>query len=122
MSSSQFAQASAAPVSMAPPIDTKQPTFAFWAACQLPELDAIAQVVAEMLGPTDMQTTRHPYSHATSTMHEHRSRGRPERHVWIMSRLGGQNVDSWSTTTGWSCVALPVPLALRAPRRADRQG
>ena len=42
MSSSQFAQASAAPVSVAPPIDTKQPAFAFWEACQLPELDAIA--------------------------------------------------------------------------------
>ena len=36
MSSSQLAQASAAPVSVAPPIATKQPSFAFWAVCQLP--------------------------------------------------------------------------------------
>lgn len=48
MSSSQLAQASATPVSTAPPMATKQPSFAFWAVCQLPELEAIAQVVAEM--------------------------------------------------------------------------
>ena len=48
MSSSQLAHVSAAPVSAAPPIATKQPSFAFWAVCQLPELEAIAQVVAEM--------------------------------------------------------------------------
>lgn len=47
MSSSQFAQVSAAPVRVAPPIATKQPSLAFWEVCQLPELDAIAQVVAD---------------------------------------------------------------------------
>ena len=34
MSSSQFAQASAAPVRVAPPMATKQPSFAFCAVCQ----------------------------------------------------------------------------------------
>ena len=47
MSSSQLAQVSAAPVRVAPPIATKHPSLAFCAVCQLPELDAIAHVVAE---------------------------------------------------------------------------
>ena len=48
MSSSQLAQVSAAPVKVAPPIATKHPRLAFCAVCQLPELDEIAHVVAEI--------------------------------------------------------------------------
>lgn len=53
MPSSQLAQVSAAPVRVAPPIATKQPSLAFCAVLQLPELDAMAHVVAEM---TSMST------------------------------------------------------------------
>lgn len=46
-SSSQFAQASALPVSAAPPRATNSPTFALLAVCQLPLEDEIAQVAAQ---------------------------------------------------------------------------